>query len=147
MTKEPKLYFDSEKEMFDLLDEWKARLNLSDWVIATRICEREDMTDKEWAGESEVQFVNRCGLISILRKEDFPNDMILKMPQEEVLIHELLHFKFISFEKKNREEAVFEIMQHQLLQDIAHALYATKYDLTESWFIPEKHKFKEGEES
>lgn len=41
MTKEPKLYFDSEKEMFDLLDEWKARLNLSDWVIATRICERE----------------------------------------------------------------------------------------------------------
>lgn len=147
MTKEPKLYFDSEKEMFDLLDEWKTRLNLSDWMIAARICEREDMTDKEWAGESEVQFVNRCGLISILRKEDFPDDMILKMPQEEILIHELLHFKFISFEEKSREEAVFEIMQHQLLQDIAHALYAAKYDLTESWFIPEKHKFKEGEES
>ena len=38
MTKEPKLYFDSEKEMFDCLDEWQARLGLSDWKIAARIC-------------------------------------------------------------------------------------------------------------
>lgn len=143
MGKEPKLYFDSEKEMFECLDEWKHRLGLSDWQIAARICKRENMTDKEWAGESDVQFVNRCGLISILRKEDIPDDMILKMPQEETLIHELLHFKFVSFEVKSREEAVFDIMQHQLLQTIAHALYATKYDLDERWFIPDNHKFEE----
>lgn len=143
MAKEPKLYFDSEKEMFDCLDEWQARLGLSDWKIAARICGKEDMTDPKWAGESDVQFINSCGLISILRKEDVPADVLLKQPHEEILIHELLHFKFISFEGKSREEAVYDIMQHQLLQTIAHALYATKYDLPESWFIAEGHKFKE----
>lgn len=142
MEKEPKLYFDSEKEMFDCLDEWQTRLGLRDWKIAARICAREDMTDKERAGESEVQFVHRCGLISILRKGDMPADMLLKMPQEETLIHELLHFKFVSFDEKSREEAVFEIMQHQLLQTIAHALYSTKYDLDDNWFINESHKFR-----
>ena len=143
MIKEPKLYFDSEKEMFDCLSEWQARLGLSDWKIAARICGKEDMTDPEWAGESDVQFIHSCGLISILRKEDIPTDMLLKQPHEEVLIHELLHFKFISFKEQNREEAVYDMMQHQLLQTIAHALYATKYDLPESWFIAEGHKFKE----
>lgn len=142
MAKEPKLYFDSEKEMFDCLEEWQARLGLRDWKIAVCICKKEDLSDKEWAGESEVQFLHRCGLISILRKEDIPADMLLKMPQEETLIHELLHFKFVSFSEKTREEAVFEIMQHQLLQTIAHALYSTKYDLDESWFINENHKFR-----
>lgn len=142
MAKEPKLYFDSEKEMLDCLDEWQTRLGLRDWKIAVRICKQEDLSDKEWAGESEVQFMHRCGVISILRKEDLPTDMLLKMPQEETLIHELLHFKFVSFEEKTREEAVFEIMQHQLLQTIAHALYSTKYDLDDDWFVNEDHKFR-----
>ena len=101
------------------------------------------MTVPKWAGESDVQFINSCGLISIFRKEDVPAAVLLKQLHEEILIHELLHFKFISFEGKSREEAVYDIMQHQLLQTIAHALYATKYDLPESWFIAEGHKFKE----
>lgn len=146
MRNEPKLYFDSEKEMLDCLDEWKARLGLSDWKIAARICGKEDMDDAKYAGESDVQFVNSCGLISILRKEDIPADVLLKQPHEEVLIHELLHFKFVSFVTHTREEAMYDIMQHQLLQTIAHALYVTKYDLPESWFIAEGHKFKENAE-
>lgn len=142
MAKEPKLYFDSEKEMLDCLDEWQTRLGLRDWKIAACVCKKEDLSDKEWAGESEVQFMHRCGAISILRKEDLPTDMLLKMPQEETLIHELLHFKFVSFKEKTREEAVFEIMQHQLLQTIAHALYSAKYDLDDDWFVNEDHKFR-----
>lgn len=137
---QPKMFFDSEKEMLSCLNEWKTVLGLSDWWIAGRICMKEDMELVEYAGESEVQHVNRCGLISILRKEDLPDDCIIKQPQEMTLIHELLHFKFVGFEEKNREEAFFELHQHQLLEDMAKALYMAKYNLNWNWFISYNHK-------
>ena len=143
MNKQPKLVFDSETELLECLEEWKRLLGLSDWHIAARICPKEDMNVPECAGESDVQFVNMCGLINILRAEDLPPDMILKQPMEQVLIHELLHFKFIAFDENSREEAVFEIAQHQLIETLARALFMAKYDLTPTWFIPESRKFKE----
>lgn len=143
MSKQPKLVFDNEKEMLECLNEWKSILGLSDWQIAARICPKEDMELPDCAGESDVQFVNMCGLIKILRAEDLPPDMILKQPMEQVLIHELLHFKFISFDEKSREEAVFEIVQHQLIETLAKALFMAKYDLTPTWFIEESHKYTE----
>ena len=143
MSRVPKLVFDSEKEMLQCLEEWKTLLGLSDWHIAARICPKEEMKLPECAGESDVQFVNMCGLISILRAEDMPSDMILKQPMEQVLIHELLHFKFISFDEESREEAVFEIAQHQLIETLAKALFMANYGLTPTWFIAESHKFKE----
>ena len=143
MNKQPKLVFDSETELLECLEEWKRLLGLSDWHIAARICPKEDMKLPECAGESDVQFVNMCGLINILRAEDLPPYIILKQPMEQVLIHELLHFKFIAFEENSREEAVFEIAQHQLIETLARALFMAKYGLTPTWFIPESHKFKE----
>ena len=143
MNKQPKLVFDSETELLECLEEWKRLLGLSDWHIAARICPKEDMELPDCAGESDVQFVNMCGLINILRAEDLPPDMILKQPMEQVLIHELLHFKFIAFDENSREEAVFEIAQHQLIETLARALFMAKYGLTPTWFIPESHKFKE----
>ena len=83
------------------------------------------------------------GLISILRAEDLPPNMILKQPMEQVLIHELLHFKFIAFDENSREEAVFEIAQHQLIETLAKALFMAKYGLTPTWFIAESHEFRE----
>ena len=143
MNKQPKLVFDSEKELLECLEEWKRLLGLSDWHIAARICPKEDMKLPGCVGESDVQFVNMCGLISILRAEDLPPDMILKQPMEQVLIHELLHFKFISFDDKSREEAVFEITQHQLIETLAKALFMAKNGLTPTWFIAESHEFRE----
>ena len=143
MNKQPKLAFDHEKELLECLVEWKRLLGPYDWQIGARICPKEDMKLPECAGESEVQFVNMCGLISIRRAEDLPPDMILKQPMEQVLIHELLHFKFISFDEKSREEAVFEITQHQLIETLAKALFMAKYGLTPTWFIAESHEFRE----
>lgn len=143
MNKQPKLVFDNEKELLECLEEWKRLLGLSDWHIAARICPKEDMKLHECAGESDVQFVNMCGLISILRAEDLPPDMILKQPMGQVLIHELLHFKFIAFDENSREEAVFEIAQHQLIETLAKALFMAKYGLTPTWFIAESHEFRE----
>lgn len=141
---EPKLYFESEKEMFDCLDKWQKRLGLSDWYIAARICGKEDMDLENVAGESEVQHVNMCGLISILRKEDLPDDLILRQAHELTLIHELLHFKFISFDVTSREQAIYEENQHQLIEQLAKAFFMAEYNLTPNWFIAESHKYKKG---
>lgn len=143
---EPKLFFDSEKEMFDCLDYWQKRLGLSDWFIAARICGKKDMTIEDAAGESEVQHVNMCGTISLLRKEDMPDDLLLKQAHEQVLIHELLHFKFIAFDVTDRDRAVYEENQHQLIELLAKALFMARYDLSPNWFIAEKHKYQEDKE-
>lgn len=137
---QPKLFFDTQAEMLDCLNEWKGRLALTDWWIAARICAADDMELDDCAGESEVQHVNRCGTINIRRKEDLPDDTIIKQPQELTLIHELLHFKFVGFVEENREEAMFELQQHQLLEDMAKAMYMAKYNLKWDWFINDTHR-------
>lgn len=139
-TLEPKIYFDTEKELLDCLSEWKKRLLLRDWHIAIAFAKREDLDDKNWAGLSDCQWVNRCGTISILAKEDIPNDMILKQPHELTVIHELLHFKFFGAESGSLEELFYQEMQHQLLEDMAKALYMAKYKLDYSWFIEDGAK-------
>lgn len=132
----PKMYFDTEEELFECFKKWQKRLCLSDWNIGLALVEPDDI-EKGNAGESDVQWVHRCGTISILKKEYIPNDLLLKQPHEESLIHEMLHFRFLAFEEKSREEATFEIMQHQLLDDMARALFLAEYDLQSDWFIKE----------
>lgn len=138
---EPKMFFDTEAELFDCLSKWQKRLGLSDWFIAARLCSESDMKLENAAGESEVQHVNMCGMISILRKEDLPNDLLLKQPHEEVLIHELLHFKFITLEPECREDVIYEEHQHQLIELLAKALFLAEYNLQPNWFIDDNHKY------
>lgn len=137
---EPKMYIDTEEELIKLAKEWQARLLLSDWAIGFALVPCREMTDIEWAGESNVQFVNRCGTVSILRKEDIPKDLICKQPMECVLIHELLHFKFMTLESSTLEGCYWNEKQHQLLEDMAKALYMAKYNLQMDWFKEEKWK-------
>lgn len=140
MEKEPKLLFADEKEMLECMSEWKKKLGLSDWFIGAKICSKEDMSDEEWAGESYVQPENKCGTIKILRNEDIPKDCILKTSQECTLIHELLHFKMIRFEEKDYFEAIYNLGMHQLIEEMARALYAAKYGLDMEWFIADSAK-------
>lgn len=136
----PKMDFKDEKEMYSCLEEWKKRLGLSDWQIGIALCTPDEMNLKECAGESEVQWVHKCGTIGILRREYIPDNLLLKQPQEETLIHELLHFKFFSLEERSREESFYEMKQHQLLQEIAMALYMAKYGIDKKWFVEEDCK-------
>lgn len=137
---EPKMYFDNEQEMYDCLNEWKKRLLLSDWHIAIAFAKRGELSDINWAGESSCQWVNRCGTISILAKEDMPTDMIIKQPHEVTLIHELLHFKFFSAENHSLEGLYYSEMQHQLLEDMAKSLFMAKYNLDYDWWIEDGAK-------
>lgn len=139
---EVKMYFDTEDELLECFEKWKPRLGLSDWLIACALVDKTDMDESlgENAGEATTQWVNKCGTISILKKEYIPEDLIIKQPHEATLIHEMLHFKFVEMEGKGREFAMFELMQHQLLEELAKALFMAEYNLDRTWFIPEERK-------
>lgn len=139
-TREPKMFFDNEQEMYDCLNYWKKKLLLSDWHIAIAFAKRGELSDINWAGESECQWVNRCGTISILEKDSMPNDMIIKQPHEVTLIHELLHFKFFSAENHSLEGVYYTEMQHQLLEDMAKSLFMAKYNLDFDWWVEDTAK-------
>lgn len=134
MAAEPKLYIGTEEELLELGKEWQGRLLLSDWLISFSLASARELTEIEYAGESNVQWVNRCGTVSILRKEDIPQEMIMKQPMELTLIHELLHFKFMAMDNDSLEGCYWNEKQHQLLEDMAKSLYMSKYDLTLGWF-------------
>lgn len=140
MPNVPKMYFEDEKELLECLHKWQSRLGLSDWYILARLCDAKDMPEPDFLGFSDVQHVNTCGTIMILKKDDIPDGCILKSPQEQTLIHELLHFKFVSFELKSREEAYFDEMQHQQIETIARALFMAEYNLSHNWFFNEEIK-------
>lgn len=131
---EPKLFFDNVKELQECAKEWKERLHLQDWFITVRFCDVEEFSDPEYAGQNNTQWVNKCSAIIIRKKEDFPTSLMIKEPQELVLIHELMHCKIIGFEEKSREEAVYEIKQHQLIEEMAKSLYMAKYGINHKWF-------------
>lgn len=134
MNNEPKLYIDTEEELLELSKEWQNRLLLSNWIIGFALVSSRELSNIEFAGESNVQWVNRCGTVSILRKEDIPQDMLMKQPMEMTLIHELLHFKFMGFDNTSLEGCYWNEKQHQLLEDMAKALYMAKYNLKTDWF-------------
>lgn len=134
MSKEPKLYIETEDELLELAKEWQNRLLLRDWVIGFALVSARELSDIKFVGESNVQWVNRCGTVSILRKEDIPQDTLMKQPMEMTLIHELLHFKFMAFDNTSLEGCYWNEKQHQLLEDMAKALYMAKYNIKLDWF-------------
>ena len=130
----PKMFIETEEELLSLAREWQKRLLLSDWIINFSLVTAREMSEVDLAGESDVQWINRCGVVNILRKEEIPQDIIAKQPMELVLVHELLHFKFMMFDNETLEGCYFSEKQHQLLEDIAKSLYMAKYGLDFEWF-------------
>lgn len=135
----PIITFESEKEMIDCLSEWQKRLFLNDWCIGIRFAHQCDMEELGRAGESEVNWVNMDGTITILYPQDMP-DVLHYYSQEEVLIHELLHFKYMGFFQNGSstiEGVYYDVMQHQLLEQMAKSLFIAKYNLPSDWFNQE----------
>lgn len=130
--KEPVKIFKSKKQLEFYVKYWSKKLQLDDWII----CVCVDMcSNQENHGENEIDFVNKCALITIERKENM-DDFIMKQPEELVLVHELLHCKITCLEKNNmsREEFCYELEQHQLLESLAKSFIMTKYGLDFDWF-------------
>ncbi len=130
---EPKLYIESEEEAVTLFKEWQHRLFLDDWNIQLVFVEHLG----ENAGEANVQWTNSCGTISILTEEAIKREgsMIEKVIHEKLIIHELLHFKYMGFNDKSTIEATYyNELQHRKLEQMSKALYMAKYNVGYEWF-------------
>jgi len=131
--KEPKMYIENEEEANTLLKEWQERLFLQHWNISFYVA---DSLSNEDAGQSIVQWVNSCGTITLLSEKTLKEKggFIEKVCHEQILIHELLHFKYMWLNGSSLESTVYAEKQHQLLEQMAKSLYMAKYDLSYDWF-------------
>lgn len=134
-------FFDNLDELMACFDKWKGRLGLSDWNIGLSLVEPEEI-DEGNAGESDVQWINKCGTIKLLKKEFYPKNSLIKQPHEQTLIHEMLHFKFYALQPNSIEAYYYDMKQHQLLEELSKALFLAEYNLTPNWFIKEDVKYE-----
>lgn len=105
-------------------------LGLQDWMI------RYELTDELGegnGGENEYQFVNKYAVIRI--RKTLPESMLFRQPQELTLIHELLHCKFMLLDNTNYDGIIIYEYQHQLLQDMARAIFNARYNLTNKFYM------------
>lgn len=117
--------FNSVEEIKECAKYYISLLGLQDWMIKFELT--DDLSDEDNAGENEYCFILKESIIKIRRSH--PDNPIFKYPQEQTLIHELLHCKFGGIEQ---EEYQYE---HQLLQDIARAIFNVRYNLTNDYYI------------
>lgn len=118
--------FDSSEQLNKCAKEWIEVLGLSDWCVTCVLAEYEsdDSGDLE-LGHNDYDFCNKTSVITIYKtpKSDFFNVF-----QEETLIHELLHCKFpIEYVEGDYYSKRCADLQHQVLNDMARALFMTKY--------------------
>ena len=129
----PIMEFKTQEELKNCLQEWKQRLFLSDWNIKAYLAHGEEIQGS--AGRSTVQWVNSCGTIQLRYADETPSGAIEKEPHEKVLVHELLHFKYMAFDNNSLEAAYFDEKQHQILEQMAKSLIMAKYGIDYEWFI------------
>jgi hypothetical protein len=100
-------------------------LGLQDWRI---VFAHTDDFNPEWAGQCESIYAEKCAFISI--KKTIPDNLWLKQPQELTLIHELLHCKFPIQDEENLNNNMYYTLWHQILDDMARAIFNARYNLT-----------------
>lgn len=128
-----KMRYKSESELVAAGLEWRERLGLSDWFITVRLADDDEMTEPDWAGQCEADYINKSAEIKVRRALPISQR---PQPHEQVLIHELLHCKFLGLEKSDAsiESVYYETAQHALLEDMSKALYCAKYQLPLKYF-------------
>lgn len=130
----PKNKFKDIDELLKYAEYYENILGLQSWNIKYSL--DNDLDNDNWAGQCETNFQGRKALITIRKDTD---NFSFKTSHEETLIHELLHCKFqiIDFENTSNsiESRYFIEKEHQLLEDMAKAIYLAKYNLTLDCFM------------
>lgn len=136
--KELVMYFKTEEEAEECLKEWQERLSLSNWIFKVNLVDPDGFKypGEEKLGECIFNMCHSAAIINILKPEYIPKDAIIKCPHEQTLIHEMLHCKmnFVETDTTFYTANYFEIKEHQLLEELAKALFMAKYQLELSWF-------------
>ena len=133
-NKFPIMEFTSQKQLNKCLHEWQKRLFLDHWIIKAVICESQDLDDR-W-GNNHFVYEGNTSAIKIVRATSDVTDKVMKYCAEQVLVHELLHCKYLCVEAQHPqiEDVHYEKEQHALLEQMAKSLIMAKYGLTHRWF-------------
>lgn len=136
----PIIVFKNEKELIQRGKYWQEVLGLSDWLIKFMLVSKDKFNaeNDDRAGENTTQYVNKVSVIRVLKNPPIEK-FYFNQPQEQVLIHELLHSKFISVGNENNtiESVLYENYEHTLLEDLAKSLFWAKYNYTISDYYKE----------
>ena len=100
-------------------------LGLQDWKFRFVL---DVPSNLDHMGECEHNDVERCAQITMDNREH--PDLWFRQPHEMVLIHELLHCKIPLPEEVHWEDAIVELYYHQMIDDMAKAIFFARYGLT-----------------
>ena len=133
---EPICKFKDQAELDECLQWWMEKLFLTDWTIRCRIVHPADFELEDSCGENLMVFDNKEAMIHLLHYDDFHADSIVKICQEKILVHELLHclYNFMKPAETNYEGKFVDVMDHQRLDAMAKSLIMVKYNIPFSWF-------------
>ena len=130
----------NDKVVNDLLQEWKERLGLQDWLITLKYnCKFSDLELENCCGETNWEDTIKTATIKIVSSEEYGKDRIQDYDFEQILVHELLHIKFglLSFTQQDYDGKVVAELRHQLIDDLARALVMAKRGETKRKLNPE----------
>lgn len=109
---------------YQLLYEWKNRLELNDWRIKLCAnCSPEDMTLEGVAGCTDWSEAIKTARIEILDPKYY-GDRIVPFDFEKTLVHELLHLKLCLV--ASNVDDLQERYMHQIIDDLARAFVSAK---------------------
>lgn len=127
----PIMIFKDNKELTERGKYWQEVLGLQDWLIKFMLVDKDKFTEEndERAGENTTQYVLKTAVIRLLKNPPV-DEFYFNQPQEQVLIHELLHSKFVSVNNAHRsiESILYENYEHTLIEDLSKSLFWAKYN-------------------
>jgi len=112
----------TNEQLQEIVAYWKIELGLQGWHVDITICRASQMQLEYVAGENEYCHQLKTALISVLDVVDY-GDRIVKLDQEKVIVHELLHCMFSTIDT---EETILSRVQHQMIETLANALVNAK---------------------
>jgi len=137
MTKrQPIIEFTSTAQARACLREWQSRLFLADWIIDIQIgVEIPADAEGDGLGRIDVDYNRRCALITLAAMPETVESRIMRVSQEQVLVHELLHCKIGGIQADGSMEGqYYNAQQHALIEELSRSLVMAKYGVGAAWF-------------
>jgi len=87
----------SDEELQKLCAEWRDRLRLNSWDIASGVYRASEFVNENCIGENTFDLETGRSVIKVLDNVDYPRDSWFPQDMEVILVHELLHLHFDPF--------------------------------------------------
>ena len=116
--------FLTKDELQELCKEWQDRLRLNAWDIMVNLYRSREFFNENCVGENTYEFKKQESTIRILDPVDFDPNTNFPQDMEVVLVHELLHLLFASFEPE--DGTLQHDMMEQTIEQIAKVLVSLK---------------------